>query len=54
MRRAQRTVATFGVVCLVSAAVGGFRTHDVATTRLAIIAGGAMIVWSIWSRWREG
>jgi hypothetical protein len=50
MRHAERTVLTFGVVCLIAAAVG---TGSVASIRAAYVAGATMVTFSLWSAWRR-
>jgi hypothetical protein len=52
LRHAERTVATFGVVCLVSGIVGV--TADKQGLALAgLIAGVAMVVFSLWAARRR-
>ncbi len=53
MRHAERTVVTFGAVCVVSAAAELVAGAGAAPVRVALIAGAAMIVFGLWAAWRR-
>ncbi|HEY4429068.1 MAG TPA: hypothetical protein VGN08_12765 [Solirubrobacteraceae bacterium] len=53
MEHPERTVTSFGVVCLVSALVGYLGGAGAGLIPLALIAGVVMIVFSTWLTWRR-